>query len=66
MTTNQLTQTTLVGLGTVAEQTLKSLQNGSRKRSRLLIVGLNVALKGPFPLVGESKLSRESKMSSNF
>jgi hypothetical protein len=30
---------------------------------RDLIVGLNVALKGPFPLVGESKLSRESKMS---
>jgi hypothetical protein len=28
-----------------------------------LIVGLDVALKGPFPLVGESKLSRESKMS---
>jgi hypothetical protein len=27
------------------------------------IVGLNVALKGPFPLVGESKLSRESEMS---
>jgi len=31
--------------------------------SLLLIVGLNVALKGPVPLVGESKLSRESKMS---
>jgi len=31
-----------------------------------LIVGLNVALKGPVPLVGESKLSRESKMSRNF
>jgi hypothetical protein len=28
-----------------------------------VIVGLNVALKGPFPLVGESKLSRESEMS---
>jgi hypothetical protein len=28
-----------------------------------LIVGLNVALKGPFPLVGESELSRESEMS---
>ena len=28
-----------------------------------IIVGLNVALKRPFPLVGESKLSRESKMS---
>jgi hypothetical protein len=31
--------------------------------SHHLIVGLDVALKGPFPLVGESKLSRESKMS---
>jgi hypothetical protein len=31
--------------------------------SKAVIVGLDVALKGPFPLVGESKLSRESKMS---
>jgi hypothetical protein len=31
-----------------------------------IIVGLNVALKGPFPLVGESELSRESEMSRNF
>jgi hypothetical protein len=31
-----------------------------------VIVGLNVALKGPFPLVGESELSRESEMSRNF
>jgi len=29
----------------------------------LRIVGLDVALKGPFFLVGESKLSRESEMS---
>jgi hypothetical protein len=28
-----------------------------------LIVGLNVALKGPFPLVGESEVSRESDVS---
>jgi hypothetical protein len=28
----------------------------------LVIVGLNVALKGPFPLVGESELARESEM----
>jgi hypothetical protein len=27
-----------------------------------LIVGLDVALKGPFPLVGESELARESEM----
>jgi hypothetical protein len=31
-----------------------------------VIVGLNVALKGPFPLVGESELSWESEMSRNF
>jgi hypothetical protein len=29
----------------------------------VLIVGLNVALKGPFPLVGESEVSRESDVS---
>jgi hypothetical protein len=29
---------------------------------RHLIVGLNVALKRPFPLVGESELARESEM----
>jgi hypothetical protein len=28
-----------------------------------LIVGLNVALKGPHPLVGESEVSRESDVS---
>jgi hypothetical protein len=28
----------------------------------LLIVGLDVALKGPFPLVGESELARESEI----
>jgi hypothetical protein len=40
----------------------------SRTRKRVtderrnVIVGLDVALKGPFPLVGESEMARESEM----
>jgi hypothetical protein len=33
------------------------------KISDQIIVGLNVTLKGPFPLVGESEVSRESDVS---
>jgi len=35
----------------------------SESKSRTIIVGLNVALKGPYPLVGESDVSRESEVS---
>jgi hypothetical protein len=32
----------------------------------LIIVGLNVALKGPFPLVGESDVSRTNRENYKF
>jgi hypothetical protein len=35
---------------------------GEARHLKSLIVGLDVALKGPFPLVGESELARESEM----
>jgi hypothetical protein len=49
----------------------KTLQSLVRREGQIqaaadkqnLIVELNVALKGPFPLVGESDMSREGEMS---
>jgi hypothetical protein len=35
---------------------------GSEAQNYGIIVGLHVTLKGPFPLVGESELARESEM----
>jgi len=40
-----------------------SLPRSAAERTADIIVGLNVALKGPFPLVKESEVSRESDVS---
>jgi hypothetical protein len=40
------------------DQALNQLEASIHRHGYCIIVGLNVALKGPFPLVGESEVSR--------
>jgi hypothetical protein len=44
------------------ESMVEEVNVGRQLVSSDLIVGLHVTLKGPFPLVGESELARESEM----